>query len=300
MSSLQSGLRASALGIVVNSLLATTKVLAGVLGNSYALIADGIESTADIFSSLIVWGGLRISSIPADEDHPYGHGKAESMAALVVSLALIAAAIGIAVQSVREIRTPHHAPHVLTLVVLLAVVVIKETLFRKVLRTSDAIQSTALRADAWHHRSDAITSAMAFVGISVALIGGKGYESADDYAALAACGIIFWNGVTLLRPAVDEMMDASPKPDLVLEIRGAAAAVPDVHGIGRCRVRKSGTELFVDIHIKIPGEWTVHRGHELAHAVEDTLRHAFPNIRFVSVHVEPSALPQCPQGSRDC
>lgn len=300
MSSLQSGLRASALGIVANSLLATIKVLAGVLGNSYALIADGIESTADIFSSLIVWGGLRISSIPADEDHPYGHGKAESMAALVVSLALIAAAIGIAVQSLREIRTPHHAPHGLTLVVLLAVVVIKEILFRRVLRTSDAIHSTALKADAWHHRSDAITSATAFVGISIALIGGKGYESADDYAALGACGIIFWNGVTLLRPAVDEMMDASPKPDLVLEIRRAAAAVSDVHGIGRCRVRKSGTELFVDIHIKIPGEWTVHRGHELAHAVEDSLRNAFPNIRFVSVHVEPTALPQCPQGSRDC
>lgn len=294
MSSLESGLRASALGIVVNSLLAATKVLAGILGNSYALIADGIESTADIFSSLVVWGGLRISSIPADDDHPYGHGKAESMAALVVSLALIAAAIGIAIQSIREIRTPHHAPHALTLVVLLLVVVIKEALFRKVLKTSDTIQSTALKADAWHHRSDAITSATAFVGISVALIGGKGYESADDYAALGACLIIFWNGVTLLRPAVDEMMDASPKPDLVLEIRRAAEAVADVHGIGRCRVRKSGTELFVDIHIKIPGEWTVHRGHELAHAVEDTLRKAFPNIRFVSVHVEPSALPQCP------
>lgn len=299
MSSLESGLRASALGIVVNSLLATTKVLAGILGNSYALIADGIESTADIFSSLVVWGGLRISSIPADDDHPYGHGKAESMAALVVSLALIAAAIGIAIQSIREIRTPHHAPHALTLVVLLAVVVIKELLFRRVLKTSDAIQSTALKADAWHHRSDAITSATAFVGISVALIGGKGYESADDYAALVACLIIFWNGVTLLRPAVDEMMDASPKPDMVLEIRRAAQAVADVHGIGRCRVRKSGMELFVDIHIKIPGEWTVHRGHELAHAVEDTLRNAFPNIRFVSVHVEPSALPQCPPAARD-
>jgi cation diffusion facilitator family transporter len=290
VSTLQSGLRASALGIAVNSLLATIKVVAGVLGNSYALIADGIESTADIISSFIVWSGLRIAAIPADDDHPYGHGKAESMAALVVALALLGAAIAIAIQSIREIRTPHHAPHPLTLVVLVGVVIIKEALFRRVLKTSDALDSTALKADAWHHRSDAITSATAFIGIVIALIGGPGYESADDYAALGACLIISWNGLSLLRPAIDEMMDASPKPTLVQQIRHTAESVPDVHGIGRCRVRKSGTELFVDIHIKIPGEWTVHHGHQLAHNVEDTLRSNFPRIRFVSVHVEPSTL----------
>lgn len=289
MSSLQSGIRASAIGIAVNSLLATTKVVAGVLGNSYALIADGIESTADILSSLIVWGSLRIAAKPADEDHPFGHGKAESMAGLAVALALIGAAIGIAIQSIREIRTPHHAPAPFTLGVLLLVVFIKEWLYRKVAHTGKELGSTALSADAWHHRSDAITSATAFVGIAIALLGGPGFESADDYAALVACAIISYNGYKLLRPAVDEIMDASPTPETVRQIRDTAAKVPQVSGIGRCRVRKSGTELFVDIHIKVPGEWSVHQGHTLAHGVEDALRNSFPRIKFVSVHVEPSS-----------
>lgn len=289
MKSIDAGLRASALGIAVNVLLAIGKIAAGILGNSYALIADGIESTADIVSSLVVWGGLRISAIPPDDDHPFGHGKAESISALIVATALILAAIGIGVESIREILTPHHAPAPFTLVVLVVVVVIKEAMFRTVLQTATSLESTALQGDAWHHRSDAITSVAAFIGISVALIGGKGWEPADDYAALLACLVIAWNGTRLLRTAVNEIMDASPAPDMVKRIRSLADAVPGIAGVGRCRVRKSGMGLFIDIHIKVPGNRTVREGHDLAHAVENGLRAGIPTIHFVSVHVEPSA-----------
>lgn len=287
MNSVKQGLRASALGIVANLLLAVAKVISGVLGNSYALIADGVESAADVFTSAIVWGGLRIAAMPADEDHPYGHGKAESMAGLAVAILLIGAALAISIQSVREILAPQRAPHPFTLAVLVAVIAIKEWLFRRVLKTGIDLGSNSLKGDAWHHRSDAITSFSAFVGISIACIGGSGYESADDWAALLACSLIAWNGVKLLRPAINEIMDASPESAVIESIRQRALEVKNVAGIGRCRVRKSGLELFVDIHIKVPGDWTVHAGHELAHQVEDQLRHHFAMIRLVSVHVEP-------------
>src|SRR5512143_2982060 len=194
------GIQSTLVGVLANVLLAAVKAIAGILGNSYALIADAIESASDVGSSLVVLGGIKIASLPADGDHPYGHGKAEPLAAMVVAVALCTAAVGIAIQSVREIITPHHAPAAFTLVVLVLVVVTKETMFRFVARRGREVQSTAMRTDAWHHRSDAITSAAAFVGISVALMGGKGYESADDYAALFASAIIGFNGFRLLRP----------------------------------------------------------------------------------------------------
>ena len=202
MRSVQKGLMAAGVGMAVNIVLAIVKIVTGIVGNSYALIADGIESTTDIVSSLVVWTGLKISSLPADEDHPYGHGKAESIAGMVVALALLAAAVFIAIQSVREIITPHHAPAWFTLLVLALVIGTKETLYRFVFKVGDELTSTAVKGDAWHHRSDAITSAAAFIGISIALIGGKGYESADDWAALLACAVILFNGYRIFRAAL--------------------------------------------------------------------------------------------------
>jgi cation diffusion facilitator family transporter len=199
MRSVESGLMAAGIGMAVNVLLAIIKIVTGIVGNSYALIADGIESTTDIISSLIVWTGLKISSLPADEDHPYGHGKAEPMAGMVVALALLGAAIFIAIQSVREIITPHYAPAWFTLLVLALVIGTKEALYRFVFKVGKELTSTAVKGDAWHHRSDAITSAAVFIGISIALIGGKGYESADDWAALLACSIILFNGYRIFR-----------------------------------------------------------------------------------------------------
>lgn len=287
MASIETGLRLSKLALVINTLLAVVKITAGIIGHSYVLIADGIESTADIFSSMVVWSGLRVAVIPADENHPYGHGKAESVASVVVAVLLLGAAALIAVQSVREILTPHQAPHWFTLPLLLVVVVVKETMFRFVFRAGNSLESTALKGDAWHHRSDALTSAAAFIGIAIALIGGPGYESADDWAALLACGVIAWNGFSLLRAAVDELMDATVAPGTVASVRQLAGDVEGVLAIEKCRVRKLGLHLALDIHVVVDGDLSVRSGHEIAHRVKDRLLASPHHINDVTVHVEP-------------
>ncbi|MBI4551799.1 MAG: cation transporter [Candidatus Latescibacteria bacterium] len=283
-----SGLRATMMGIVVNTLLAGTKAIAGILGHSHALIADAIESTADIIGSLIVLSGLKIAALPPDVDHPYGHGKAEPLTALVVALTLGVAAVSIAIQSIRGILVPHQAPAPFTLVVLVVVVAIKEGLFRVVSRVSESIASTALKTDAWHHRSDAITSAAAFLGISIALIGGRGYESADDWAALFASFIIAYNAYRLLRPAVSEVMDAAPPASVEMSVRSVASAVDEVTGLEKCLIRKVGVEYYVDLHVLVDGNISVRHGHEVAHRVKDAIRAAHPQVTDVMVHVEPA------------
>lgn len=274
--------------MVVNFCLACGKLVAGWLGHSHALIADGVESLADLLSSVIVWRGLRIAAEPPDHDHPYGHGKAEPLAAALVSLMLIFAAAWIAWTSVLEILRPHESPAPFTLAVLLFVVLIKETLFRWVWGQGTQIDSTAVRTDAWHHRSDAITSLCAAVGITVALVGGPAYAIADDIAALAAAGIIAWNGWRLWRTARDELMDAAPDEKVVAEIRAVAGAVAGVAAVEKCFVRKMGPSRFVDIHVEVAPEMTVCRAHEIAHEVKAALCRHRPEIADVLVHVEPA------------
>lgn len=288
MASIDSALRLSLAAIAINIALAAIKIATGVLGNSYVLIADGIESSADVITSLVVWTGLRFSTRPADADHPYGHGKAEPIAGAIVALSLLTAAVIIAVQSVREILTPHGPPRAFTLPVLLGVIVIKEILARRVSHTGVTLDSAVLKADAWHHRSDALTSAAALIGILIALLGGPGFETADDWAALVACGIIAWNGVRLLRGVLDEMMDAAVSPDIIREVRKLAASVDDVVAIEKCRIRKLGLHLALDIHVVVDGDLSVRRGHEIAHQVEAKLRASQHRINDVTVHIEPA------------
>ncbi len=287
MADIRHGFRASLVSVLANPLFALGKIIAGILGNSYALVADGVESCADVFSSLVVWKALRVAAKPADAEHPYGHGKAESLAGIVVAAGLLAAAIVMAVQSVKEIITPHHAPAPFTLVVLVLIVATKEGLFRYMRRVGDALDSTALRGDAWHHRSDAVTSVAAFVGISISLIGGVGFESADDWAALAACGFIAFNGVRLLQPALNEIMDASAPREVEERVRQIAAAVPGVVAIEKCRVRKSGVRLLMDIHVIVAGDLSVREGHAIAHRVKDALIAGELPVLDVVVHIEP-------------
>ncbi len=283
-------LRATFLGMLVNTFLAAGKLTAGVLGNSHALVADAIESLADIVSSVVVWRGVVVASEPADEDHPYGHGKAEPIAAAIVSGMLLLAAVGIAAKSAQAIASAQsHGPRPFTLLVLIAVVIVKESLFRFVAGEAGSVESTAIRADAWHHRSDAITSLAAAVGISVSLIGGQGYAAADDVAAIAGAGIIGWNGWSLLRPALRELMDASPNREIIEEIRRTAGSIPGVENVEKCIVRKMGHRYFVDMHVEVAPEMTVQQGHEIAHQVKDRVRERLPAVRDVLVHVEPAA-----------
>jgi len=296
MRDLAPGIRASTFSIFVNIFLAAVKIVTGVVGNSYALIADGVESCTDILSSLVVWGGLRIAARPPDRTHPYGHGKAESLAALFVSLVLLAAAVGIAIQSIREILVPHHAPAWYTLVVLGIIIGIKECMFRFILQIGKNLQSNALKSDAWHHRADAITSLTAFIGISVALVGGNGYESADDWAALIGCAFIFYNGVRLLAPALDEVMDAAASPTTEAEVRKIASSVEGVARVEKCRVRKSGIGLQMDLHVQVDRHLSVERGHEISHLVKDRLTASPLVINDVIIHIEPH-IPSPPSPS---
>ena len=274
--------------MAVNVILAGGKLAAGIFGHSHALVADAVESFADIFSSMIVWRALVVAAQPADDDHPYGHGKAEPIATAVVGTVLLLAAAGIALQSVREIVSPHQAPAPFTLVVLLGVIGIKEALFRFVFREGVSVQSSAVRSDAWHHRSDAITSLAAAIGITVALIGGPHYASADDVAAIVAAGIIAWNGWRLLRPALDELMDAAPDPGVVKEIRDIALTISGVAEVEKCLVRKMGYHFFVDMHVEVAPDMTVQRAHDIAHEVKNTIRQQLPIVHDVLVHVEPA------------
>jgi len=281
------GMRSTFFGIVGNIMLAIIKGLAGFFGNSYALIADAIESTTDVFSSIIVLIGLKISTKPKDENHPYGHGKAEPIVAIIVSLTLIGAAITIAIQSVKEIITPHHTPAAFTLLVLVLVVAVKETLFRYVFKVGNEVKSTAVKTDAWHHRSDAITSVAAFIGISIALIFGKGYEAADDYAALLASGIIAFNAYNLFRPGLAEIMDTAPQENLEEDIRKTAKSVEGVIDVEKCFIRKMGFDYFIDLHVVVSGDLSVRESHTIAHNVKKELLKTKLRINDVLIHIEP-------------
>lgn len=275
-------------GVGLNILLAGAKLTGGILGHSYALVADAVESLLDCFSSLMVWVGFRVAARPPDENHPYGHGKAAAVAGLVVAAVVGLAAAGIAVQSVREILTPHHAPHWFTLPLLAGVVAVKELFSRRLRRLDAAYGSAALRAEAWHHRSDALTSAAAFIGIAVALVGGEGWEAADDWAALAACGVIAANGLAIARGALDEIMDTAVPPELEARVRAAARGVAGVADVEKCRVVRSGLGLLVDIHVHVDGALSVREGHAIAHAVKDALTAAGLAVTDVAVHIEPA------------
>lgn len=281
------GIRSTLIGIFTNLILALIKGITGAVGNSYALIADAIESLSDVITSIVVYSGLRIAAKPPDDNHPYGHGKAEPMTAAVVSIALFIAAAVIIIQSINEIITPHKAPAAFTLYVLAGVIFIKEGLFRFVFKVGENIESGAVKSDAWHHRSDAITSAAVFIGISIALVGGDGYESADDWSALIASFIIIFNAYRLFQPAVKELMDSSPSPEIKNKIRTNALLVDGVIALDKCRIRKMGFDYYVDLDIIVDGEISVRTGHKIAHKVKDQLTKTIPEIANVLVHVEP-------------
>ncbi len=293
------GIRAAQAGLLVNAVLTVVKLLAGVAGNSYALIADAFESMFDILGSFVIWGGLQISSRSPNEHYPFGFGRAETLASAVVALMLIGAAIGIAIEAVREIVTPHHAPAPFTLAVLVAVIVIKYVMARRVNAIGDTTGSSAVKADAVHHLSDAITSAAAFVGISVALWKGPGYEAADDWGALVASAVILFNGIRLLSEATSELMDRTPSTGVVDAIGRAACDVPDVRAIEKLKVRKLGAGFWVEIHVQADPAMPLVEAHGLGGAVKYAIRTAVPAVHAVLVHMEPyesAPLPPEPQG----
>ncbi len=283
----QTAIKATYFSIVGNTALALLKGLAGFFGNSYALIADAIESTTDIFSSLLVLFGLKYAKRPADKNHPYGHGRIEPLITFIIVGFLITSATIIAYESIQNIQTPHELPKAWTLLVLGGIIVWKEISYRFVIRKSKATNSSSLKADAWHHRSDAITSVTAFIGISIALIFGKGYETADDWAALLASLFILYNSYLIFRPALGEIMDEHVYDDLVSEIRKIALTVNGIEDTEKCLIRKIGLKYNVDLHATVKADLTVKIGHEIAHRLKDTLQQELPQLGHVLIHIEP-------------
>lgn len=278
------------MGMAVNTILTASKFAAGIIGHSHALIADAVESTGDILSSIILWRGIAVAAEPADRDHPYGHGKAEPLAAACVAIMMLLAGIGVMAASIWDMFQPHEKPVAFTLGILVGAIVLKEFLFRFVSREAGSLHSIALKTDAWHHRTDAIISLIAGIGIALTLFGGPHLAAADDIAAVIAGGIIAWNGLRLLRPAMDELMDAAPSRNLVAEIRSAASTVHGVKTVEKCIVRKMGFQYFVDMHVEVDPQMTVQKGHEIAHHVKDKVRAAVPEVHDVLVHVEPTTV----------
>lgn len=287
MTNEETAVKATYFSIIGNTCLALIKGLAGFFGNSYALIADAIESTTDIFASFLVLFGIKYSNRPADRNHPYGHGRAEPLITFIVVGFLIISATIIAYESISNIQTPHELPQSWTLLVLGAIIIWKEYSFRLVIRRSIETNSSSLKADAWHHRSDAITSVAAFIGITIALILGKGYESADDWAALFASGFILFNAYHIFRPALGEIMDEHVYDDLIDKIREVSLQVDGIIDTEKCFVRKAGMKFHVDLHAIVNATITVKAGHDLAHKLKDTLEKKLPELDHVLIHVEP-------------
>lgn len=283
----QTAIKTTYFSIIGNASLAVIKGIAGFFGNSYALIADAIESTTDIFSSFLVLFGLKYANKPADKNHPYGHGRAEPLVTFIVVGFLITSATIIAYESIKNIGTPHELPKYWTLFVLIPLIIWKELSFQLVMKKAKESNSSSLKADAWHHRSDAITSVAALIGISIALFFGKGYEAADDWAALFASGFIMYNSYKIFRPALGEIMDEHMYDDLIEVIRRVALTVNGIKGTEKCFIRKAGMKYHVDLHAIVDGNISVKEGHDVAHHLKDTLRNRIPELGHVLIHVEP-------------
>jgi len=279
-------IKASYFSILGNALMAIVKGLAGFLGNSHALIADAVESTADVFSSALVLFGMKYSSRPPDKNYPYGHGRIEPLITFMIVAFMVISAAWIIYSSIENMKSPdEELPRSFTLYVLGGIILFKELSYRFVMKKGRETDSLTLKADAIHHRTDAITSLVAFVGISIALL--TGHKEADEWAALLTAVVILYNAYRIFRPALGEMMDEHRYDDLKKEIRAISKTVPGIIYTEKCLIRKTGMQYHVDLHAVVDPEITVREGHDLAHDLQDTLYEKLPQIQYVLIHIEP-------------
>ena len=281
------GIRTALISSFCNVIVAIGKIVFGILGNSFALIADGVESTLDIISSIIVWGGLKIAAEPADDNHPYGHGKAESLAGVIVSTILISAGLGIGYNGIARILSPDlMAPKAFTLYVFIIVIIIKEILYQYTIKVSKLINSTSMKAEAWHHRTDAITTVMALIGVFIAI--NTSYKIADGLAGVLCGCIIIFNGSRILYASSNEVMDTVASDEIYDKIKNITLTHAEIKNIDNCRIRKSGLQYLLDIEIQVDPTITVMAGHKIAHELEDILlQDKNLNIIDIIIHVEP-------------
>jgi cation diffusion facilitator family transporter len=279
--------QAALLGLVVNLVLGLVKLVGGIVGKSFALISDAVNSLGDVFASLVVLFGLRVAQRPADAEHPYGHTKAESIAGSNVALLIVISALIVGWEAIQRVNVPHDLPPIWTLWIAGANVLIKECLYRYKVRVAKRTGSSSILANAWDHRSDALCSFAVLIGLGIVRWGGPKWIGADEVAALVVVAAIVWSGSQLFRKSCSELMDLQADDELVQQIKTAAENVPDVKAVETLWVRKSGLEYFADIHIEVDQSLTVAEGHRIGHQVKDRLISDFPTLRDVLVHLEP-------------
>lgn len=275
------------LGLVVNLALGIVKLVGGLVGSSFALVSDAVNSLGDALTSVVVTGALWYAQRPADEEHPYGHTRAEAVAASNIALVIIISALFVGWQALARITGEHDLPPVWTLWIAGANVVIKEGLYRYKRRVGRQTGSAAIVANAWDHRSDALCSLAVFVGLSVVRWAGPGYMWADEAAALFVVVAILISGIKLFRTSTSELLDPQADAKLVQQIRSTAEETPGVRQVEKLWVRKTGMEYLADIHIQVDAQLTVDEGHRIGHQVKDRLVEKFASLRDVLVHLEP-------------
>ncbi|WP_146393185.1 cation diffusion facilitator family transporter [Allorhodopirellula solitaria] len=279
--------QAALLGLVVNLVLGVVKLVGGILGSSFALIADAVNSIGDVVTTLVVLFALRVAQRPADAEHPYGHSRAEGIAASNVALLVIISAVLVGWEAIQRISTEHTVPPAWTLWIAGGNVIIKEGLYRYKVQVGKRTGSASIIANAWDHRSDALCALAVLIGLAAVRFGGPRFAWADEAASLVVVAAIVWTGVQLFRASASELMDVQANPDLVDRMRAAAVEVDGVENVETLWVRKSGLEYFADIHIEVDQALTVAEGHRIGHRVKDHLLEQFISLRDVLVHLEP-------------
>jgi cation diffusion facilitator family transporter len=284
--------RITIIGFYVNAALMVVKVVCGLFGHSDALVADGVHSFSDFATDLIVLAFVGLAYKRADSDHPYGHGKYETFSTLLIAVALLVVAIGIGLQGIRSIYDAANGaelprPGVLTLFVALLSIVAKEGMYRATIRVGHRVNSSSLIANAWHHRSDAVSSIATLIGVSAAFFLGESWRICDPIASILIAIFIAVSALGIANPSISELLERSLPEAQIAEIERIIAGVEGVKKFHRLRTRRNGHSCIIDVHIKVTPTLTVTEGHEIATAVENALRAQFSDDLTTSIHIEP-------------
>lgn len=280
-------------GSIVNFLLLVFKFVAGTLGRSSAMIADAVHSLSDFVTDVIVILFVRIAGKPVDDDHAYGHGKYETLASVIVGIMLGIVGIGLAWNGTEKTiaffkGVPIESPTYLALTAAIISIISKEALYRYTVKAGKNLNSPALVANAWHHRSDAFTSIATLAGIGGALILGEKWRVLDPLAAVVVSGFIIKAAYSLMKPGIDELLEKSLPKEQVERISSIIASVPGVESFHRLRTRRIGANIAVDVHVKMDGNISLRRAHEIASLAERRLKEEYGRGTYVGIHMEPS------------
>jgi cation diffusion facilitator family transporter len=285
---MQTGQWVAATGMLVSGVLAVIKIAVGLSGHSTAVVADGLESSADVIASGFVLFGLILAAKPADENHPYGHGRVETLTGLLIGLVLMAGGALISWNAIRQIGHPHEPLGEFVVWPLLISIAAKTGLATMKFRFGRKLQSDALTADAWNDATDTISAFAALIAVGLTLHDSVRFAEADRYGGFVVGLIVVSAGIRVARETSMQLMDTMPDPQLIWQIREAAFGVPGVRGVEKCYARKTGFKYHVDLHLEVDPEMTVRRSHELAHEVQEHIRERLDWVADVLVHVEPA------------